>query len=154
MRQNLARDIGDFVLKRADGFFAYQLAVVIDDAAQGITHVVRGSDLLDSTPRQIYLQQRLDLPTPSYAHLPVATNIAGEKLSKQTLARPLELAQPVSALWQALDFLGQQPPQALAGENLAELWKWAVAHWHIEHIPKQRAIVAQDASHVSATTKP
>lgn len=154
MRQNLAKDIGDFVLKRADGFFAYQLAVVVDDADQGITHVVRGSDLLDSTPRQIYLQQRLDLPTPSYAHLPVATNIAGEKLSKQTLARPLELAQPASALWQALDFLGQQPPLALAGENLAELWKWAVAHWHIEHIPKQRAIVARDASHVSATTKP
>lgn len=154
LRQNLARDIGDFVLKRADGFFAYQLAVVVDDAAQGITHVVRGSDLLDSTPRQIYLQQRLGLPTPSYAHLPVATNIAGEKLSKQTLAQPLDLAQPDSALWQALDFLGQQPPQALAEKNLADLWTWAAAHWRIDRIPKWRAIVARDASLIPAATKP
>jgi glutamyl-Q tRNA(Asp) synthetase len=151
MRQNLARDIGDFVLKRADGFFAYQLAVVVDDAAQGITHVVRGSDLLDSTPRQMYLQQLLGWSTPSYAHLPIATNIAGEKLSKQTLAEALGLSQPCPALWQALDFLGQQPPQSLAKENLADLWKWAVAHWHIDRIPKRRAIVAKDASFINST---
>jgi len=149
VRQNLDKDIGDFVLKRADGFFAYQLAVVVDDAAQGITHVVRGSDLLDSTPRQIYLQRQLDLPTPSYAHLPVATNSAGEKLSKQTLARPLDLTQPVSALWQALDFLGQQPPPALAGENLAHLWSWAIAHWRIDRIPKRRTIAVKEASFIA-----
>ena len=108
--QNLARDIGDFVLKRADGLFAYQLAVVADDAAQGITHVVRGADLLDSTSRQIYLQHLLRLPIPQYAHVPVAANASGEKLSKQTKARALNDSLPAAALWAALDFLGQHPP--------------------------------------------
>ncbi|MDX9952048.1 MAG: tRNA glutamyl-Q(34) synthetase GluQRS, partial [Methylophilaceae bacterium] len=88
--QNLARDIGDFVLKRADGFYAYQLAVVVDDADQGITHVVRGADLLDSTPRQIYLQQVLGLPAMHYAHIPVVLNAQGEKLSKQTQAAAVD----------------------------------------------------------------
>ena len=91
LSQNLAKEIGDFVLKRADGFYAYQLAVVVDDAAQGVTHVVRGADLLDSTPRQIYLQQLLNFPTPNYAHVPIAVNKNGEKLSKQTLAAPISM---------------------------------------------------------------
>jgi len=140
--QNLARDLGDFVLKRADGFYAYQLAVVLDDAAQGVTHIVRGSDLLDSTPRQIYLQQRLGLPTPTYAHLPVAANCAGEKLSKQTLAPALDLNTPIPALWQALDFLGQQPPPTLLNAELPELWAWATDHWESRLIPRTMSLGA------------
>ena len=103
--QNIETDIGDFVVKRADGLFAYQLAVVVDDAEQRITHVVRGSDLLASTPRQIHLQHLLGLTTPRYMHLPVAVNEAGEKLSKQTLAAPVDVAQPAATLLRALEFL-------------------------------------------------
>lgn len=136
--QNLQRDIGDFVLKRADGLYAYQLAVVVDDAEQGITHVVRGADLLDSTPRQIYLQQRLGLPTPAYAHVPVAANLAGEKLSKQTLAAALDVQNPVPQLWQALQFLGQRPEPALRQAGLADLWRWAQTHWCLSALPQQR----------------
>jgi glutamyl-Q tRNA(Asp) synthetase len=135
--QVLERDIGDFVLKRADGFYAYQLAVVVDDAAQGITHVVRGADLLDSTPRQIWLQHLLGLPTPQYTHLPVAVNANREKLSKQTLAAPLDLYRPAPSLWQALDFLGQQPPPELRNDA-ATLWQWAKANWRPEAVPKTR----------------
>lgn len=138
--QILERDIGDFVLKRADGFYAYQLAVVVDDAAQGITHIVRGADLLDSTPRQIWLQRLLGMPTPHYMHLPVAANRAGEKLSKQTLATPLNLADPRPALWQALRFLGQQPPDELARADLDSVWAWARLHWQSQHIPHARAL--------------
>jgi glutamyl-Q tRNA(Asp) synthetase len=104
MTQDLAREVGDFVLHRADGQFAYQLAVVVDDAAQGITDVVRGADLLDSTARQIYLQRLLGLPTPRYLHVPVAVNAAGEKLSKQTGAVPID---PEKDVRRALAFLGQ-----------------------------------------------
>lgn len=138
--QTLARDIGDFVLKRADGLYAYQLAVVVDDADQGITHIMRGADLLDSTPRQLHLQRLLGLPTPSYAHLPVATNAAGEKLSKQTLAQPLVPDQAPLQLWRALDFLGQSPPAELQAD-LAGLWSWARVHWRLEAVPRRRAIV-------------
>lgn len=138
--QHIARDIGDFVLKRSDGLYAYQLAVVLDDAAQGITHVVRGADLLDSTPRQIYLQQLLDLPTPHYAHLPVVTNQAGEKLSKQTLAAPLDASQPVTMLWDALNFLGQQPPAELRFDSLKALWDWAYLHWQLSTVPPKKCI--------------
>lgn len=139
--QNLARDIGDFVLKRADGYYAYQLAVVVDDAEQGVTHVVRGADLIDSTPRQIYLQQVLDMPTPQYTHLPVAANAEGEKLSKQTRAAALDLNHPVPALWQALVFLGQHPPMALASDSLPALWQWALAHWSLGTVQKTRSIM-------------
>lgn len=139
-QQDLASEVGDFVLRRADGLFAYQLAVVVDDAWQGITDIVRGADLLDSTARQIYLQQRLHLPTPRYAHLPVATNSAGEKLSKQTLAPPLDSRQPAANLVAALAFLGQQPPPALAQANVADVWAWADAHWSLASIPKCRGI--------------
>jgi glutamyl-Q tRNA(Asp) synthetase len=137
--QNLTQEVGDFVLLRADGLFAYQLAVVVDDAAQGVTHVVRGADLLDSTPRQIWLQQCMGLPTPQYAHLPVAVNAAGEKLSKQTLAAPLDDAKPVPALWRALDFLGQRPPSELCAASLAEMWDWAIMHWSLGQVPRMRA---------------
>ncbi|MGW8309579.1 MAG: tRNA glutamyl-Q(34) synthetase GluQRS [Thiogranum sp.] len=120
---------GDFVLKRADGWFAYQLAVVTDDAAQGITHVVRGADLLDSTPRQILLQRLLGVPTPRYLHLPVAVNRAGEKLSKQTGAPAVDTARPVRTLCAVLDFLGLQTPRALEQEDLDAFWQWAITNW-------------------------
>ena len=137
--QDLAADVGDFVLRRADGVFAYQLAVVVDDAEQGIDQVVRGADLLDSTPRQIWLQTVLGLPTPSYAHLPVATNVAGEKWSKQTRAPALAAGRAAANLVAALDFLGQAPPAELARAPVAEVWAWARAHWDFAAIPRQRA---------------
>jgi glutamyl-Q tRNA(Asp) synthetase len=127
--QNLEREIGDFVIRRADGYFAYQLAVVVDDAFQGITHVVRGADLLLSTPRQIHLQRLLGLPIPIYTHLPVAVNAQGEKLSKQTGAEPLHGATPGAVLIRALSFLLQSPPQELHGAAPHELLDWAVPHW-------------------------
>ena len=127
--QNLARDVGDFVLKRADGLFAYQLAVVVDDAAQGVTDVVRGADLLESTARQVYLQRQLGLPTPRYLHVPAAVNAAGEKLSKQTGARPASPADVPAAL----KFLGQQP-----AANPAD----AVRAWDPALIPARRAAAA------------
>jgi glutamyl-Q tRNA(Asp) synthetase len=108
--QILERDIGDFVLYRADGLFAYQLAVVVDDADQGVTDVVRGADLLWSTPRQIALQRHLGYPTPRYLHFPVATSALGEKLSKQTLAPPIDVANAPASLADALAFLGQPDP--------------------------------------------
>jgi len=138
--QNLSTDIGDFILKRADGLFAYQLAVVVDDASQGVTHIVRGADLLDSTPRQIYLQRMLDLPTPDYAHIPVAANAAGEKLSKQTLAKPISEDEAPGLIMDALGFLGQQPEQALKQAGLNDIWQWAISHWDIQKVPKKRAI--------------
>ena len=105
--QDLGRDVGDVVLRRADGYWAYQLAVVVDDAAQGITQVVRGADLLDSTPRQVWLQQRLGLPTPSYAHLPLVRDTQGRKLAKSLAALPVDPADPLPALRAAWRFLGQ-----------------------------------------------
>lgn len=142
LRQDLAAEVGDFVLLRADGLYAYQLAVVVDDAEQGITDVVRGADLLDSTPRQIYLQRLLGLPTPRYLHLPAAVNADGEKLSKQTLAPPVDARDPVPALVQVLEFLGQAPPQPLRQATLAEFWKWALANWRPEHIARRRSLPA------------
>jgi len=138
--QNLSTDIGDFILKRADGLFAYQLAVVVDDAAQGITHIVRGADLLDSTPRQIYLQRQLAYLTPQYAHVPIASNLAGDKLSKQTLAKPINENHANHLILDALDFLGQHPDADLKNASLSEIWLWATGHWDIRKVPKQRAI--------------
>ena len=104
--QHLQRDVGDFVLRRADGLWSYQLAVVVDDAAQGITEVVRGADLLDSTPRQIALQRALSLLTPAYAHVPALLGDDGRKLSKQTFATPVDRTDPMTAMRQALAILG------------------------------------------------
>lgn len=137
LRQRLKSDMGDFVLRRADGIFAYQLAVVVDDAEQAITHVVRGADLLNSTPRQIYLQQLLGYPTPAYMHLPVVVNAQGEKLSKQTHAAPIDASNPLSQLVMALRFLGQAPPAELTEGSAASFWKWATAHWKPEMISRQ-----------------
>ena len=139
INQNIQTEIGDFVLKRADGLFTYQLAVVVDDAAQGITHVVRGADLLNSTPRQIYLQQQLNLPTPLYAHIPVACNQAGEKLSKQTFAEPIHAINAHQQLFKALQFLGQRPPSDLRSASLQEIWQWAISYWQISRIPSKHS---------------
>ncbi len=133
---DLARDAGDFILLRADGLYAYQLAVVVDDAEAGITHVVRGADLLASTSRQIFLQQCLGLPTPDYAHLPVVVNAAGEKLSKQTRAAPVDYSRPGPALFAALEFLGQLPPVELSAAPVPELWTWARANWQLANVPR------------------
>lgn len=144
--QNLASEVGDFVVVRADGVFAYQLAVTVDDADQGITDVVRGADLLASTPRQILLQQLLGLSTPRYLHLPVALSRGGEKLSKQTRARPLAGADAPAGLWDALRFLGQNPPANLAGEPVRELWSWARANWSADAIPRLRGMASPQSS--------
>lgn len=130
----VARDAGDFVVVRSDGLFAYQLAVVVDDAAQGITDIVRGADLLDSTPRQNYLQKLLGFPQPRYLHVPIVTNAAGEKLSKQTLAPPLNSVQPISELRDALRFLGQPVPEAATPSGIVRA---AIANWNPETIPRR-----------------
>lgn len=140
--QNLAREVGDIVLLRADGYAAYQLAVVVDDAEQGVTRVVRGADLLDSTPRQICLQRYLGIASPEYAHLPVATNPAGEKLSKQTLAAPLDDNNPIPMLEEAFAFLGM-PSVKGNDTTLDALWRQAVLLWSLDRVPKVRAVVAE-----------
>ncbi len=111
-RQNLTREVGDFVLHRADGIWAYQLAVVVDDADQGITHVVRGQDLADNTPRQLHLQRLLGVPHPEYLHTPLVLAADGQKLSKQTGATAVDLTHPVAALQRAAEVLGLPPIQA------------------------------------------
>ncbi len=141
IEQTLAQDVGDFVLKRADGLYAYQLAVVVDDFEQGVTHILRGADLLNSSPRQIYLQQLLRYPTPEYAHIPIANNANNEKLSKQTLAPAIDGSQASTLLKQALAFLGQDPPMDLVQCNPTEILQWAKQHWDIKKIPHQRSIV-------------
>ncbi len=139
-QQCLASDVGDFVLLRADGFWAYQLAVVVDDAAQGINHVVRGQDLLVSTPRQIYLQQLLGLPQPNYAHLPLLTNALGQKWSKQTQAPALDLRRREALLRQVLVYLGL--PQAPQVDSLADLLSWAVQYWQLGRVLPQAIVTA------------
>ena len=140
IEQNLGTEIGDFVLRRADGIVAYQLAVVVDDAAQGITEIIRGADLLASTPRQIFLQRRLGYATPQYGHLPVATNHAGEKLSKQTLAQGIDTKHATQQLFDALRFLGQTPPAELQQSSQKPLWDWALEHWSLQKVPFANAI--------------
>ena len=131
--QNLARDIGDFVLLRADGYWAYQLAVVADDAEQGVTHVVRGQDLLVSTPRQIFLQRCLGCETPHYAHLPLLVNSAGQKWSKQTLAPALDTAQCDTLLRQVMGYLNLPPTPDT--DRPRDLLDWAAENWHMAAVP-------------------
>ncbi|HEX7374160.1 MAG TPA: glutamate--tRNA ligase family protein, partial [Steroidobacteraceae bacterium] len=126
---NLAAACGDFVLKRRDGLYAYQLAVVVDDGWQGITDVVRGADLLGSTPRQLLLQQFLGLTTPTYLHLPLAVDDRGRKLSKSEDAPAARPGAPGAAIVAVLDFLQLQPPGDLAEAGSEEALRWGVAHW-------------------------
>ncbi|MEO6927618.1 MAG: tRNA glutamyl-Q(34) synthetase GluQRS [Casimicrobiaceae bacterium] len=132
-RQSLAEAVGDFIVKRSDGLYAYQLAIAVDDGDDDISDVVRGADLLASTPRQILLQRALGLPTPRYLHVPVAVNADGTKLSKSTDARALDAA-PVSALCAAWHFLGQSPRDG-APATVAQFWEHALRAWSPSRIP-------------------
>ena len=135
----LDRDVGDFVVRRADGFFAYQLAVVVDDAAQGITEVVRGADLLLSTPRQLHLQRLLGLPELAYAHLPAAVNAKGEKLSKQSGAPAIGNELPVPLLRRVMSFLGHD----MSAEDFADVdgfWHLATSAWDPRRVPGVRSV--------------
>jgi len=145
LQQQIDTEVGDFIVRRADGLVAYQLAVVVDDADQQITHVVRGADLLDSTPRQIYLQQLLALPAPSYLHLPVALDLDAEKLSKQTFARDIDAGPGNAVLLDVLRFLNQVLPDTPQDAGREELWQWAIAHWEPDRIPGRRTLPAPAA---------
>lgn len=138
--QNLSHECGDFIIRRKDGLIAYQLAVVVDDAWQNISHIVRGFDLLDSTPRQLYLQEKLGLAMPRYAHIPVASDAIGQKLSKQHFARPLDQGRATEHIHRALEFLGQAPPAALQQAATKELLAWGVEHWDIHRVPRLATI--------------
>ncbi|MGQ0383532.1 MAG: tRNA glutamyl-Q(34) synthetase GluQRS [Gammaproteobacteria bacterium] len=129
IRQDCKREAGDFVIRRRDGHAAYHLAVVVDDALQGVTEVVRGADLLSSTPRQILLQRALGLATPHYGHLPLLTEPDGQKLAKSRRAVPLEPDAAPRQLWEVLGLLEQQPPDVLSRAPVAAIWDWAFVHW-------------------------
>ena len=138
--QRLESESGDFVIHRRDGLIAYQLAVVADDFDQGITQVVRGIDLMDSTPRQLYLQRLLGFAAPEYAHVPVVVDARGRKLGKSTGAPAVPVDEPRPELLRALKALGQAPPRDLAAGSLASIWKWAVEHWSIDVLAMRRQI--------------
>ncbi len=139
-RQNIEQQCGDFVIRRRDNLFAYQLAVVVDDALQNVTEVVRGADLLDSTARQIYLQQLLHYPTPEYCHLPLAVDASGNKISKSAGAAKVSQKNRERSLVAVLNFLGQQAPAELAKSDLDDIWKWAIANWNIKRVPTVKKI--------------
>jgi len=138
--QDVAREVGDFVIRRRDGLAAYQLAVVVDDAAQGVTEVVRGCDLLDNTPRQLLLQGALGLPRPDYCHLPLLVEPGGAKLAKRRRAVPLDKELAPALLWQALSLLGQSPPEGLRRDTIAGIWDWALAHWSLDPLRDVRVV--------------
>ena len=133
----LEPEAGDYLIRRGDGLIAYHLAVVVDDHAQGITEVVRGTDLLDSTPAQIHLQHILGLDTPAYMHFPVAVNHRGVKLSKQTGALPISSQKPAWNLVSCLQFLRQDPPEGLESQSLQTIWDWAIERWRPERLAGQ-----------------
>jgi glutamyl-Q tRNA(Asp) synthetase len=134
---NLETQVGDFVLRRNDGVYAYHLAVVVDDELQGVNQIVRGADLLENTCLHLHLQQRLGFSTPTYLHLPLVSNTAGVKLSKQTGAKPLDYDRASNLLITALQHLGQQPPPQLGNESPAEILRWSCAHWDPSQITAQ-----------------
>lgn len=140
--QNLADQVGDFIVRRSDGLTAYQLAVVVDDADQGITDIVRGSDLLDSTPRQLQLQRYLQLPEPRYLHLPMAVDAAGDKLSKQTFAPAVDPHQGAVLIESVLRFLRQPLPGDFSDGTLDDCWRWAIDHWDPALLPGKQALPA------------
>lgn len=138
--QRLQSESGDFVILRRDRLIAYNLAVVVDDADEGVTEIVRGIDLLDSTPRHVYLQRLLDLPTPAYFHLPVAVNADGQKLSKLTGAAGIPLRQPRPTLLAALKALGQPVPGEFDRASITDIWDWAIANWRPQVLCEQKSI--------------
>lgn len=145
-RRDLDKDIGDFIVFRADGVFAYHLATAFDDTEHGITRVVRGADLLLSTLPQVYLQDHLSRHRPQYAHVPVATNQHGKKLSKHTRVPPTRL-QPASVVaCDTLRFLGHPPPPKLVGAPPEELWSWAIGEWKLDSVPRVAARISPDGA--------
>jgi glutamyl-Q tRNA(Asp) synthetase len=138
--RDLEHEAGDFVLYRADAVYAFHLASAVDDAHQGMTHVVRGADLLESSARQLWLIRALGLAAPRYAHLPVALDASGQKLSKQTQAAPVDPSRPAQTLWPALRFLGQDPPAELARVSVGDIWQWARTNWRLERVPRRTSL--------------
>ena len=136
LTQRLNADVGDFVILRRDGVVAYQLAVVVDDIDQQVTHVVRGADLLDNTPRQLLLFARLQGTTPQYAHIPVLVDRSGQKLSKQTFASAVDAVPPSANLTLILTLLGHEPPHELRAATAQELVAWAVQEWDLARVPR------------------
>jgi glutamyl-Q tRNA(Asp) synthetase len=139
-RQHLGRDVGDFIIRRRDGLFAYQLAVVLDDAWQGVTDIVRGADLLDSTPRQLYLQELLGFFQPRYLHVPLITQPDGHKLGKSYRSPPLSPDDAGPLLLRALRALGQKPPKELDDANPQEILAWGIESWNPGHIPQASSL--------------
>jgi glutamyl-Q tRNA(Asp) synthetase len=139
-RQDVAAAVGDIVIRRRDQLFAYVLAVVVDDAAQRVTHVVRGADLLDNTPRQIYLQRLLGVGTPCYGHVPVLTEPTGHKLAKSSRSVHLHAPSAVPQLRQVFELLDLSPPRELADASIPEAWDWAIGRWNIDRLPKRLAL--------------
>ena len=138
--QNIEIEVGDFILKRSDKMFSYQLAVVVDDEYQKISEVVRGSDLLDNTPRQLYLQQCLGYRHPTYLHFPIAITEDGKKLSKQNHSPEVAKHHKRQTILQVLNFLGQQAPPLDYFSNLEDLWDWAIKNWNRDKIPAQMTL--------------
>lgn len=136
-RQDVAAAVGDMLIRRRDQLFAYVLAVVVDDAAQGVTHVVRGADLLDNTPRQIHLQHLLGLQTPEYAHVPVLVEPDGRKLAKSMRSVQLDSSDPLALLVKVFDLLNLSPPAELRFAAVPEAWSWAIERWNINRIPRR-----------------
>ena len=144
--QTLERESGDFVIRRRDGLIAYHLAVVVDDELEGITEIVRGIDLMDSTPRQVWLQQLLGYRTPAYLHIPVITDPDGDKLSKLTGAAGIPLTRRASALTAALAALQQAPPIGLFRDGLPEIWQWAIENWRLDPLRGKAAVRTDSAA--------
>jgi glutamyl-Q tRNA(Asp) synthetase len=143
LESHLQTDVGDFVVRRADGLYAYHLAVVVDDAEQEISEIVRGTDLLSATPPQRYLQQCLGYQHPRYAHLPIAVNQQGQKLSKQTFAQAIDTRHPGPTLVKALGFLGHPPDAELHDAGPELLLQWATAQWELQNVPHTAAICSE-----------
>ncbi|MCK5813746.1 MAG: tRNA glutamyl-Q(34) synthetase GluQRS [Cocleimonas sp.] len=138
--QDIETEVGDFIIKRSDAMFSYQLAVVVDDAYQQISDVVRGSDLLDNTPRQLYLQQCLGYQQPTYLHFPTAITEDGKKLSKQNHSPEVDDAQKRQTILRTLNFLGQQAPAIDHFSSLEDVWDWAIKNWNRDKIPAQMTL--------------
>jgi glutamyl-Q tRNA(Asp) synthetase len=151
--RDIEREAGDFVLYRADGVFAFHLASAVDDGELRMTDIVRGADLLESSARQIYVLRLLGLPVPRYAHLPIAVNASGEKLSKQTHAEAIDPRDPGRVLVPALRFLGQAPPEELYGENSRVLWNWATTNWRLARVPQVRAVPIEQRDPLGPTPR-
>jgi glutamyl-Q tRNA(Asp) synthetase len=143
-RQDVCAAVGDIILKRRDQIVAYVLAVVVDDDAQGVTHIVRGADLLDNTPRQMLLQQMLGIAHPSYSHVPVLMEPNGSKLAKSKRAVPLSGQSPLPQLLSVFSLLGLVPPSSLQSAGIADAWEWAIRAWAIEKVPKRLNLALSD----------